>query len=242
MTQRGVLYIAWETDDATRATLLDRAVASLRTVHPELPYHIARLPGAAPHIEKAALRALTPFDVTAYLDADTVVLGRLDFAFAMAEHYGLACCHDANPWRRRYVGVVGDAVEYDTGVLFFGAGASMLFELWPRLAPVLDARVASVEGGQAKQAPRDDQLAFGRAVEQSSIVPLVLHHNWNLRPRWQPSFFGPVKIWHDGADVPDAVHDICRYYEDPAAVIQFHFLGEPGHGPASVALNRKAGA
>jgi len=228
MSQRGVLYIASEAEVAAQAALLERATASLRAVHPELPFQIARLPGKAPHIEKTALRQLTPFDVTAYLDADTVVLGRLDFGFEMAERYGLACCHGANPWRRRYAGVVGDAVEYDTGVLFFGAGAWTLFDLWRGLAPVLNATVSYIEDREVRLAPSDDRLAFGRAVEQSGIVPFILPLNWNLRPRWQPRFFGPIKIWHDSADVPDSLQEACRYYAQPDAVIRFHWLDEPG--------------
>jgi len=224
MSQRGVLYIAWGTAGDGQAALLERAVASLRQVHPELSHHVARLPGAAPHIEKARLHELTPFETTAYLEVDTVVLDRLDFGFEMAERYGLACCHGANPWRRRYVGAAGDAVEYDTGVLFFGAAARAVFEVWRALAPVLDATICYAEDRQVKQAPRDDRLAFGHAVEQCGAAPFILPLNWNLRPRWQPRFFGPVKIWHDRADVPEKLRDVMRYYEGPQAVVQFHHL------------------
>ncbi|MEJ0070814.1 MAG: hypothetical protein WDO24_21130 [Pseudomonadota bacterium] len=38
----------------------------------------------------------SPFETTVYLDADTVVLGRLDYGFEMAERFGLACCHCVN--------------------------------------------------------------------------------------------------------------------------------------------------
>jgi hypothetical protein len=232
MSQRGVLYIAWDTADAGQTALLERAVASLREVHPELAQHVARLPGAAPHIEKAGLGALTPFQTTAYLDVDTVVLGRLDFAFEMAERHGLACCHGANPWRRRYLGVVGDAIEYDTGVLFFGQAAQPVLEAWRELAPALDLPVCYAEDRQAKQAPCDDRLAFGHAVEQRGLAPVILPRNWNLQPRWHTRFFGPVKIWHDRADVPETVLAINRYYQRDDAMIQFHALD----GAAQTAL------
>ena len=32
----------------------------------------------------------------------------------------------------------------------------------------------------------------------------MLPYNWNFRPQWHKSFFGPIKIWHDYREVyPD---------------------------------------
>ena len=223
MSRRGVLFIAWESADAGQTALLARAVASLADLHPELPYHVAQLPGLTPHVEKARLGALTPFETTAFLDIDSVVLGRLDFGFEMAERYGLACCHGENPWRRRYVGVTGDAVEYDTGVLFFsGAQARPVLELWSSLAPVLDTAIAYAEGRAAKRAPPDDRLTFGHAVEKCAVSPFILPPNWSLRPPWVRTFFGPPKIWHGSGALPDHLLYLRGYYDRPDAIVMLH--------------------
>jgi hypothetical protein len=224
MAQRGVLFIAWETAAAEQTALLARAVASLADFHPELPYHVVHLPGTARHVEKSRIGALTPFEVTAYLDVDSLVLGRLDFAFEMAERYGLACCIGENPWRRRYVGVTGDVIEYDTGVLFFGPGARPALELWTHLAPALHAPISYADGGQAKQAPRDDRLAFGHAVEKSGFAPFILPPNWSLRPPWVRTFFGPAKIWHGIGPLPTVLQHMRGYYERADAIVLPHEL------------------
>ena len=223
-SRRGVLLIAWEVDDEAERALLERALASLREFHPELPHHVATLPDGTKLLDKAGLLARSPFDTTLFLDSEAVVLGRLDFGFEMAERYGLACGLSDNPWQRRHAGVSSDAVEYDAGVLFFDARAAPVLEAWTRLAPLIDLPVSRVVAGKVELAPCDDRVGFTQAVELCGVVPFVLPLNWNLRPRWQRSFFGPVKLWVDAADVPSALRESNRYYEGPDAVIQFHEL------------------
>jgi hypothetical protein len=71
---------------------------------------------------------LSPFEETLYLDADTVVLDRLDFGFEQAARFGVACCICECPWARRYRGLPNDdGVEYSTGVLFSIAVRSRCF-------------------------------------------------------------------------------------------------------------------
>ena len=228
MSQRGVLLIAWESDSAAERALLDRAIASLRQFHPELSYHVAALPGGTPRLDKAGPLARSPFETTLFLDGDAVVLGRLDFGFEMAERYGLACGLGDNPWRRRHVGMPGDAVEYDAGVLFFDQRAAPVFEAWARLAPLVDLPVSQVVGGKVALAPCDDRIGFTQAVELCGMVPFVLPLNWNLRPRWQRSFFGPVRLWCSHDAVPETLLASNRYYEGPDSVVQFHELGAAG--------------
>lgn len=230
--RRGALYVIWEpanpnVDTSGLKRSLDRAVASFRAFHPELPCHVANLPRGSTLHDKAGMFELSPFDVTVFLDADTVVLGRLDYGFEMAERFGLACCHCVNPWLRRYVGVTGDLIEYNTGVLFFGAAARPVFDSWRIAAPLLDSRAYFVRDGVAAVSPRDDQLSFSHAVQHSARPPFVLPHNWNFAPPNHHSFFGPLKVWHSYAEVPDAVRQINRYYEQPGAIMQYHELGGP---------------
>jgi hypothetical protein len=224
MSQRGVLFIAWEAEGAVERALIERAVASLRQIHPELPHHIEPLPGGAPRLDKAALLARSPFETTLFLDSDAVVLGRLDFGFEMVERYGLACCLGDNPWQRRHLGVAGDGVEYDTSVLFFDRRAALVLDAWARLAPLVDFPISQVVARQIEQVPCDDRIGFTRAIELCGFVPFVLPLNWGLRPRWQRSFFGPVKLWCSSDPVPEALLASNRYYEGVDAILQFHEL------------------
>ena len=69
------------------------------------------------------------------------------------------------------------------------------------------------------------QAAFAKAIDETAFVPYVLPLNWNFRPKWHLAFFGPIKIWHDYADVPPPLYSICQRYERPDSVIQFHRPG-----------------
>ncbi|MBI3517261.1 MAG: hypothetical protein HY060_24775 [Proteobacteria bacterium] len=228
MSRRGALYVYWEPAKPHGAwsikPFVDRAIASFAAHHPELPYHVAKLPAGSTLYDKATMFDHTPFDTTVFLDADTVVLGRLDYGFEMAERFGLACCHCVNPWLRRYVGVVGDWIEYNTGVLFFSAAARPLFDRWRALAPQLDSRASFIRDGFTMVSPRDDQLSFSRAVQESARPPFVLPYNWNFAPPHHHSFFGPLKVWHSYATVPETVLFLNQYYEQPGAIMQFHEL------------------
>src|SRR4029079_12054427 len=115
--KRGILYVKWGPNNS----VLERSLRSVRAIHPELPVHVQELTGPPTPtlLDKARMMEWTPFEETVFLDVDTVVLDRLDFGFAMAAKHGLACCICECPWARRYGGISGDLVEYNTGVLFF---------------------------------------------------------------------------------------------------------------------------
>src|SRR5690349_21705296 len=94
MTDRGVLYMVWGSDDKIERAL-ERSTKSLNAIHPELPIEIVRLNATDPIkglLEKARMFEPSPFRQTLFLDADTVVLDRLDFGFRKAQQFGLACC------------------------------------------------------------------------------------------------------------------------------------------------------
>ena len=118
--RRGVLYMVW--GDGVEP-LLERSRKSLAAFHPELSVHVERLGEGAGLLDKAAMLERTPFEETLFLDADTVVMGRLDWAFEQAARVGLACGICECPWARRYGGIDGDWIEYNTGVLFFNEKA-----------------------------------------------------------------------------------------------------------------------
>ena len=225
MSERGVLYIVWGGDDKTERALA-RSQQSLTNIHPELPVEVCRLDAGDPFkglLEKARMFELSPFRETLFLDADTVVLGRLDFGFAKALEFGVACCINECPWAHRHAGVHGETIEYNTGVLFFGESAKPVFDSWSRLAPQIDSSIIfHGPQGQIMRMPHADQGSFALAVEETKLSPFVLPLNWNFRPQWQMSFFGPVKIWHDYTELPPFFAEMCKYYSQPEAIIQYH--------------------
>jgi hypothetical protein len=216
--RRGVLYVVW--GDAVQP-VLQRSIASVRKHHPELPIHVVTLPSHldahAGLLEKSRMMDMTPFDSTLFLDADTVVLGRLDFGFRQAERHGLACTIGECPWAGRYAGLSGDLIEYNTGVLFFTRKAAPVFERWKEVAPTLDSSFLHIPPGDEKvvgRMPFNDQAGFAKAVDDTGFLPAALPHNWNFRPRWQFSFFGPLKIWHEYVDPPESLLKVNAYYEE----------------------------
>jgi glycosyltransferase involved in cell wall biosynthesis len=213
--QRGVLYVVWGGIEQT----LQRSIASVRAIHPELQIHIERLQGEGLH-QKSKMGSLTPFETTLYLDADTVILGNLDFAFEKAEQFGLACCICEAPWLKRYGANEGDRIEYNTGVLLFTQRAALVFSEWARLAG--PESPATSRWTTSDNLPRgllyDDQASFARAVEACKFNPFILPLNYNVRPTFHRSFFAPIKIWHDYSDVPSELlqlNDACERNERP---------------------------
>ncbi len=72
--------------------------------------------------------------------------------------------------------------------------------------------------------PLNDQAGFAKAIDDTGFVPYVLPLNWNFRPRWHKSWFGPLKVWHDYAPVPDALAENNDRQADPNAIIGFAVL------------------
>jgi len=209
---RGALYVVWGTYNKTA---LERSLASLKSFHPELPIHIETLPDTATLLDKAAMFEMTPFEETVFLDVDTLVMGNLDFGFEKARHNGSAVCICECPWARRYGGLDGDMIEYNTGVIFFNGAAKTLFEAWKDLVAKVDSSIHFIVDGQRGLMPLNDQAGFALAVEKTGQQPFVLPHNWNFRPKWQKSWYGPIKIWHDYGDPPQALVDHNNHQADP---------------------------
>lgn len=217
---RGILYIVWPGDPRTE-TMLARSIASVKRWHPELPIHVERLPEGATLMDKARMYDLSPFDETCFLDADTVVMGRLDFAFEKASRHTLATCICECPWARRFAGMAsgGDVVEYNTGCLWFTRAAAPLFAAWKTWTLELDTSMEfhTVEG--VKRMPCNDQAAFAAAVASTNFNPYVLPMNWNFRPLWQKSWFGPIRVWHDYSDPSASLAAFNAQQSEAGAVI-----------------------
>jgi lipopolysaccharide biosynthesis glycosyltransferase len=155
---------------------------------------------------KAKMWSLSPFEETLYLDADTVVLGDLDYGFAIARRHGIACTVSANPWQRRYRWMRPDhrdETEYSSGAVFFDKSygcARRVFRRWSGMTG--DTATVYVADDQVRVQNHNDQALFTAAMAREGFNPRVLPQNWNLCPKWQKSFFGPVKIWHGTEPVP----------------------------------------
>jgi hypothetical protein len=70
--------------------------------------------------------------------------------------------------------------------------------------------------------PFNDQGSFAKAITEWDRPPFVLPMNWNFRPSWYRSFFGPLKIWHDERDPPLGIRQLNAEYRNPNAIIKFY--------------------
>jgi hypothetical protein len=221
MSRRGVLYIVWGKNNKA---VLERSIMSLRRIHPELPHKVIELPETATLLDKAAMAEMTPYESTLFLDLDTVVMDRLDFGFEQAERVGLACCICECPWARRYGGLQnrGDIIEYNTGVLFFTGKSRPVFDEW-KANVGMDSSIKFFppNSNQVHMMPSNDQGPFALAVDKTGFVPFVLPMNYNFRPAWHFSFFGPMKIWHDYRDPPNGLAEYSRDQAKAENVIRF---------------------
>jgi hypothetical protein len=221
---RGILSIYW--GDESKLPI-ERLKASVKKYHPELKHEIVKVdaPSGEPGSlnKKAAMLDLSPFDETLFLDLDTVVLGRLDYGFEKAIQHGVAIAICESPWGRRYPKIFqGDQVEYNTGVIFFTKQAKNVFDQWKVFASSVDSSIIFVSDGQIAIMPANDQGSFALAVDEMKFNPFVLPLNWNFRPMFHKSFFGPVKIWHDYSDPPSIFNELTAYYAKSDSVIQYH--------------------
>ncbi|MFN0011673.1 MAG: hypothetical protein ACKVS8_08530 [Phycisphaerales bacterium] len=224
MPTRGVLHVRWgPRPNPNLDGEYKRCLDSIRQHHPDMPVHTAEVdakPGDG-FSPKSAIYELSPFDETVYLDADTVVMGNLDFAFEQAARHGMALCVCECPWARRYVYAVPpcDMVEYNAGVVFFSKRPDVeaVMKEYHRLAYRVDTRVPYIaaNGAPAKSVPQD-QCALAMAISKLNFNPFVLPQNWNFRPRWQRVVFGPVKIWHEHDAPPPMVVEATRATQAPA--------------------------
>lgn len=215
--KRGILYVKWGPENS----VLQRSANSVRAFHPELPIHVHRLPDSATLLDKAAMMDFSPFDETLFLDIDTIVMGRLDFGFDMANRYGLACTISECPWGRRNACITDDLVEYSTAVLFFTKKAQPIFDSWKAQAHTLDSSIRFYNGPErVSLLPCNDQAAFSLAVDEAPALPFILPLNWNFRPFYHRAWFGPVKIWHAYPNPPLDFVEFTKAQSKPGAIIQ----------------------
>ena len=175
---------------------------------------------------KTKICNLSPFEQTVFLDNDTIVMDNLDYGFDKAEQFGLSCCINECPWARRYGDrrLSRDMIEYNSGVIFFTKKAKPVFDAWTKLFSTTDSSIIHRNGDEDCLMPVADQGSFALAIEQAGFQPFVLPFNWNFRPRWHRSFFGPIKIWHEYHDASEDILDWNRKQAAEDAVVRFCVL------------------
>ena len=217
---RGVLYLKWKGNREAVEAAFERSLESLKRWHPELPHTVIELPDGSNYLDKVAMMDMSPYETTLYLDCDTVLMGRVDYGFAAAEQFGLACCINENPWANRHGGIKVETVEYNAGVMFFTKQVKPLFDKWKELAAWVDSSVLFYRDGELCRMNVNDQASLAAACRVMAFNPHVLPLNFNYRPAWQPQFCGPIKIWHDWSNVADGLEAWNESQTKPDSVIQ----------------------
>ena len=143
--------------------------------------------------KRANLFDNSPFDVNLHLDTDTQVMANLDYGFAMAKMYGIACC--IAPASSAYMATPNtikdimhpDQPQYNCGVIFFDKNKSYrAFEKWKCYLH------------NHPESKDNDQPYFSQAVAET-LNPYILPKTWNFRPhvRYESeNYFGELKILH----------------------------------------------
>ncbi len=221
---KGIISIYWG-DEAKLP--IQRLCNSVKQFCPDLRHELIKIDAVSGDPkslnQKAAMLELSPFEETLFLDVDTVVMGNLDFGFEKAKKYGLALSICEAPWARRYPKLFsGDQIEYNTGVIFFTKKAESVFNEWKRIAHIVDSSIVGVNENGIYTMPSNDQGSFAQAIENIGFNPFILPLNWNFRPIWHKSFWGPLKIWHDYSDPPLVISELNKYYENKDSIIQYH--------------------
>ena len=106
-------------------------------------------------------------------------------------------------------------------MLFFTRKAAPLFETWEAWAKKVDSTSYHLVDGEVRVMPVNDQAAFAIAVEETGYAPFVLPLNWNFRPQWHLSHFGPIRIWHDAGNMPPELGDFSAEQDSPEDIIRY---------------------
>lgn len=231
MAERGVMYAVWGTKVLP---YLERSIRSVQKHHPNLPYHVEYLPDNSTLLDLVGVHRQSPFEQTLFLGVDQIVLGDITFGFDRAEKFGLALCINECPWARRYGGLDGDILEYNSGSLFYTNKAYPVFEAWEACARSIDSSILFYgSNNQLLQMPYNDQAGLAKAIHDLDYNPFILPLNWNFRPMWHKTFWGPIKIWHDYTDPPESIVQLSENQERLGSIIRYYDLGgwQPGYHP-----------
>jgi hypothetical protein len=208
---QGILYVAY--GDLAREACT-RSIATARAFLPDFPVAVvsdAPLPDVE-HVHvrrpeadvgartwKTQIYALSPFDETLFLDADTECVSSPQAGFdllrlvdvVLVQDCDRRVCerHHANhdPEERTAtlaeIGADGDLLYYNSGVIFFKRNARTLnlFTAWYT---------------EWQRWRKHDQLAFARALYRNPVRIGTMRESWNTHRRNQARF-----VWHNHRSV-----------------------------------------
>jgi len=149
---------------------------------------------------------LTPWDVTLWLDSDTLILDDLSFAFKMARRFGIAAvlAPHSSLNGRGLSDIPGEAPEYNCGATWIDKNHKLTKNLGDKWAEI----VSEYDG----EGWWTDQSSLSYALYKLKINPYILPLNWNFRAYMDREFdtgeyhtdhgYGSIKIWHSRTSVP----------------------------------------
>jgi hypothetical protein len=130
-------------------------------------------PNMSALLRKIEIGPKTPFDNTVYLDADTLVVGKLDELFELAPQYDLVATNFAD-WKsdggkigsrtRRYQGLCPD--HYIEDALKYGPAVNTGIYAYPKKSPIFSEWLDLAMKGEAKNFYIPDEIACQILVPQ----------------------------------------------------------------------------
>ena len=141
---------------------------------------------------------LTPFDVTLYLDTDTIVINNIDFGFEAAKKHGIALTFApatsfAEHWGLSYP---SELPQYNGGVIFHSKKHHLYGSFWDWVEEAIRKEYPDIDD-RGRNPAFNDQSAMSAIIYERNISPYVLPYTWNLRPDFlMTAGFGLIRIWH----------------------------------------------
>jgi hypothetical protein len=202
---RGIIYVASGTKYLAEA---EHSVRSVKRVSPNIP--VAIISDCVPScnqfdmyfdlpspeysfIDKITALTRSPFKRTLFLDTDTFAIEPIDDMFDLLNRFDIAAA--AEPARYLYTisGVPTAFPELNSGVILYKKQETVLEMIheWDKIyREEIEAKIS------AGARPWHDQLAFTKAVYNSSLSFFLLPPEFNARVLMPQAVSGPIRIVH----------------------------------------------
>ena len=196
---KGIVYFVW--GDYNEG-LLDRSIESVK----KFGYNHSVVIDRSKNVglaKRCNLFDCSPYDLTLFLDIDTIVKNNIDFGFEMAKKYGIACC--IAPASSSYYAADNDAIkelipvdlpQYNCGVIFCDRRNGDVKKVFGSYSFYLST--------YQKYASKNDQPYFSYSLYNNWLNPYVLPKTWNFRHhlRFESEVYhGDLKIIHSKQDI-----------------------------------------
>lgn len=144
----------------------------------------------------------SPFDLSVYLDIDTVIMDNIDYGFKMADKYGISICiapacfayYATHKEYKLKSELDEDEIQYNCGVIFFNKnypGIEKVFNDWETYL------------FEDEFAFSNEQPFLTKSMRDNNFNPCVLPMNYNYRNHLSKCHvYGKIKIWHSTMPAP----------------------------------------